>query len=137
MTRTLTAWLGILALGLMGQESSTRGPAQPEDLGSFLFRFHCAGCHGEGGRGDGPVADLLEVRPVDLTQLAARADGVDEAWLATVIDGRERIRGHGTSRMPVWGMTFALELGSEREDEIRHRIEVLATYVMSLQSAAP
>ena len=31
-----------------------------------------------------------------------------------VIDGRQKIRGHGTSRMPVWGMTFARELDGNR-----------------------
>ncbi len=123
--------IGALLMGLASQSSTERAPTTEQDLGPFLYRFHCAGCHGEHGKGDGPVAELLEVEPVDLTSLSKRPEGVDETWLATVIDGRERIRAHGTSRMPVWGMTFALEL--DREDDIQHRIKTLAKYVMTLQ----
>jgi high-affinity iron transporter len=35
--------------------------------GEALFREHCASCHGERGRGDGPEAARLEHRPADFT----------------------------------------------------------------------
>ena len=44
-----------------------------------------------------------------------------------------KVRGHGTSRMPVWGMTFSLELGAGHEDDVRVMIDALADHVMSLQ----
>jgi putative copper export protein/mono/diheme cytochrome c family protein len=36
--------------------------------GAPLFSENCAVCHGAGGRGDGPMADKLPVRPADLTE---------------------------------------------------------------------
>jgi mono/diheme cytochrome c family protein len=44
------------------------GVAEREQLdrGAALFAVHCAGCHGERGRGDGPAAHLLAPRARDL-----------------------------------------------------------------------
>ena len=48
-------------------------------------------CHGISGRGDGPVAASLATKPADLTQVAARRDGV---WpmleVMSIIDGYSR-----------------------------------------------
>ena len=40
----------------------------PEDIakGKALFATDCAACHGDSGRGDGPVAHLLKTKPKDL-----------------------------------------------------------------------
>ena len=46
-------------------------PTGAEDFATF-----CAACHGMGGRGDGDMADVLDRKPADLTQLSARNDGV-------------------------------------------------------------
>lgn len=45
-------------------------PATPASVeaGRRLFRESCARCHGEGGRGDGPDAAQLSLRPADLYQ---------------------------------------------------------------------
>ena len=40
----------------------------PDDLGSQLFRSHCASCHGTDARGNGPLAEHLRNVPPDLTQ---------------------------------------------------------------------
>ncbi len=131
---TLLMCLGLGALWLQPPGlASQQVPSPTEDRGAFLYQFHCAGCHGPEGRGDGPVAEHLSVKPIDLSALAKRPQGVSEAWLIMVIDGREKIRGHGTSRMPVWGMTFSHELGGNREMEVQDRIEDLARYVLELQ----
>lgn len=44
-------------------------PASPLTLqnGAQLFQKHCAVCHGESGRGDGPAAKDLKTPPADLT----------------------------------------------------------------------
>lgn len=71
--------------------------------GSVTYQFRCQPCHGETGRGDGSIADLLEVRPADFTQdtLIARRD-----WEA--IFQRIREGGQGThSSMPPWGIFFS------------------------------
>jgi cbb3-type cytochrome oxidase cytochrome c subunit len=38
------------------------------DVGSGLWAAHCAGCHGDEGRGDGPAAAWLEPRPSNLAE---------------------------------------------------------------------
>ena len=47
-----------------------RNPLQPTaenlDAGKSLFATNCAPCHGDSGRGDGPVVHLLKTRPKDL-----------------------------------------------------------------------
>jgi len=48
----------------------------PEQTGAKLFLQNCIICHGEGGRGDGPMAAELPVQPADLTHISARQDGV-------------------------------------------------------------
>ncbi|WP_050930425.1 c-type cytochrome [Aestuariivita boseongensis] len=48
----------------------------PRAEGAKLFARNCAACHGAQGRGDGPEAAALPRAPADLTQIAARNDGV-------------------------------------------------------------
>ncbi len=74
-------------------------------------------CHGEGGKGDGPMVEVLRVPPTDLTRLTEAAGGTfptDAIYRA--IDGREEIVGHGRRQMPVWGLTFQ-ELGRDTSEE--------------------
>ncbi|HSG41212.1 MAG TPA: cytochrome c, partial [Thermoanaerobaculia bacterium] len=103
--------------------------------GRRTYSVYCASCHGLSGRGDGPVAGDLKVAPTDLTRLAARNEGrfpQDRTYQA--IDGRLETRGHGTSRMPVWGATFQVS-GSDhdQEREVRERILDLLSYIESIQ----
>ena len=70
--------------------------------GEQLFRDNCSGCHGIGGKGDGPAAEGLEPKPADLTRLAARNGGVfPTADVMSAIDGYAR---QGSpSEMPEFG----------------------------------
>lgn len=57
----------VLSASLEGTRSTTgRGDAA---RGATLYRAHCASCHGDEGRGDGPAARFFsgEVRPRDFT----------------------------------------------------------------------
>lgn len=96
----------MLAIALL---SASFAPALAEDepieaLGKKEFIRSCAACHGESAKGDGPVADLLLVRPADLTRIRERHGGEFPAsWVYRVIDGRNEIRPHGGSGMPIWG----------------------------------
>lgn len=63
----LIASLIPLAACLKAEEETP--PSGAED-----FATYCAACHGDGGKGDGPMAATLDRRPADLTQIAG-ADG--------------------------------------------------------------
>ena len=72
--------------------------------GSATFRTYCASCHGTSARGDGPLADSMRRRPPNLTEILTRNKGVfPKEKVYRIIDGRERVPGHGGPDMPVWG----------------------------------
>lgn len=48
----------------------------PTPTGAEDFASYCSGCHGAGGKGDGPAAAGLDRRPADLTRISARNGGV-------------------------------------------------------------
>ena len=131
------AALGTGAVALALALPPTPAPAAERiAAGKLSYRIHCAGCHGEAGRGDGPMRGVLKVAPSDLTRLALAHGGRfprEETY--QVIDGRREVRGHGTAAMPVWGATFQ-ERGSDRpqEPEVRERILDLLAYLESIQA---
>ncbi len=86
----------------------TAGPALAQDVaeGAVLYERHCATCHGIDGKGQGPMAGVLLIQPIDLTGLTA-ANGGTFPVLRVVqrIDGRDPLVSHG-SPMPVYGDFF-------------------------------
>jgi mono/diheme cytochrome c family protein len=81
-------------------------PETREVAGRDLYLRHCASCHGQAGRGDGPLAASLKRPPADLTRIGARAGRFDEAAVMSTIDGRHAVAEHGPREMPVWGVVF-------------------------------
>ena len=81
------------------------------------------------------MRDVLKVAPTDLTLLRDTHDGeFPREHAREVIDGRGEVRGHGSSEMPVWGMTFQEPGRAENQEvEVRRRIDSLLTYLESLQ----
>ena len=69
--------IGCAVLGLLYRDivmaSMTRNPIPPSaqsiTQGRALFHQNCEACHGVEGRGDGPVAASLALRPEDLTSI--------------------------------------------------------------------
>ena len=101
MAKTCSATLAIfLAVGLSaGAQEMTYGQAE--------FLNSCAACHGTDGRGDGPMAEVLNTPPADLTRIAERNGGSFPYWkVFATIDGRYIVPGHGERDMPVWGRQF-------------------------------
>ncbi len=71
--------------------------------GRTVFINSCASCHGLTGRGDGPLAAELEVKPADLTKIAARRAGLwPTVEVMSIIDGYHR-RTLPREKMPVFG----------------------------------
>lgn len=127
--RSLAAAAAILLAGA--------GAVAADEIGEAEYMNACASCHGEDGKGMGPLADLMTVEVPDLTTLASRNDG--EFPMTDVImitDGRTGVRGHGFP-MPVWGDRFGSEIGDvgdvASELYIRGRVLSIAQYLQSIQ----
>ena len=75
--------------------------------GPDLFRAYCAPCHGDDGKGTGPVAEALKVKPADLTTIAQRHGGVfPSKRVRDIIAGDDVIVAHGSREIPIWGPIF-------------------------------
>lgn len=94
---------------------SAAGPDLGEAAaGEVIYFRYCAACHGKSLKGDGPVASGLVKKPIDLTVLARKNNGVFPIdKVMAMIDGRQSNRMHGTPDMPVWGEIFALTTGTD------------------------
>ncbi len=117
--------------------------AQTRDIGMREYVNNCAVCHGDWGKGDGPLAVLLKKPVPDLSAIQKNNSGVfpfDRIY--GIVDGREEVAAHGLREMPVWGKSFSkkaegyfLEFVGPKELEsfVRGRIVALVGYIYSLQ----
>ena len=128
---------------------SSAAHAEDDTVGSDEYRVSCLSCHGTGGRGNGPLAQYLTVKPTDLTTLAKNNGGQYPNLKAghypflrvyQVIDGRADVALHGDRAMPVWGNRYLSEqaggmssVGGDYEKVIRGRILELVYYIQSIQ----
>ncbi len=105
------------------------------------FMFSCSSCHGTDAKGAGYLArHFRDVNPPDLTQLAAKNNGVFPIeTVFAVIDGRNEVATHGPRQMPVWGARYLLEETRDGQPDelselrVRNRINVLVQYLVSIQ----
>jgi mono/diheme cytochrome c family protein len=100
-----------------------------------LFAFYCASCHGRDGKGNGPTAPALNVKPPDLTTLAARNLGTfPKAWVESFVTGnREPLpAAHGSKDMPVWGPIFRALDPNDAANRVR--IENIVGHIESIQA---
>lgn len=103
--------------------------------GRELYLAYCASCHGLEGRGDGPAAEALRMRPTDLTELAQKYGGqFPSIRVQRLLGGFEGLPAHGGKRMPVWGPVF-LPL-SPAEGEAAALTGRLLKYLESIQKPA-
>ncbi|MGE3177379.1 MAG: cytochrome c [Vicinamibacterales bacterium] len=134
---SLACLLGPAASGTAQPPGRTTPPILTESLvGSDLYATYCSSCHGRGGKGDGPEARTLAVKPSDLTTLARRHNGVYPADMV-----RQRLNGtpgpggsmaHGSTEMPVWGAIFR-ELDA-KPSVAKVRVDNLVSYLQSIQA---
>lgn len=92
-----------------------RAGAAPTEAGRALFATYCVPCHGEGARGNGPVAKVF-VQPRDLRDpsVQARPDG----WFFGTIR-------NGANMMPRYGP----EIGPSERWEIVNHLKRLGSIV--------
>ena len=90
------------------EAAARRNPIAAESAslarGMKLFAAHCAGCHGEQGRGDGVLVDTLTTEPPDLAARAAHHSGGDFAW--KIATGRGDMPGFKTklTEAQIWDL---------------------------------
>lgn len=133
--------LGLSVVVLLWMMVDTSGAQQYEvaEAGKIPYRQYCAVCHGLDGRGKGDMANVLKVKPTDLTQLRAQHEGFFPFWdVYRAIDGRKEIWGHGPRDMPIWGTVFKQEAGPDRGAELQAHARMLEIvyYIESLQAPA-
>ena len=116
--------LGLVAAYLLF--AGGRGdPVKPEPAAAAaLYRQHCAGCHGESGRGDGLQARVTLLEVPDWRD-APRLAGLNDEYLSTVIAKGSAALG-GTSAMPGWDHVL-------KPEEIR----ALVAYIRALSKPPP
>lgn len=130
--------LMVFALFLAAPVQSQEEPI--EDIGKQEFIRSCAACHGEGAKGDGPLAGILLVEPPDLTSINKRNGGKFPAsWVYRIVDGRNVLRPHGSREMPIWGDRYRadalrnLPLGIGADVIVHGRILSLVFYLEQIQ----
>jgi mono/diheme cytochrome c family protein len=129
--------LALTCLATMLAAAAVAGddPAERIERGRTGYRTYCSNCHGDGGRGDGKMAEVLRVPPANLIRLAEDNGGsfpADRVFRA--IDGRDEIRGHGRREMPVWGIGFRDPgRADDQEEGVRQRILDLVAFLESIQ----
>lgn len=139
---------GITTVMVLGMSVSSLANAEGMSIGEFEYRNSCIQCHGESGKGDGPVTDFLSGGvPPDLTMLKKNNGGVFP--IQKVFEVIEGSRGatatiHGTRDMPMWGSRYMARVEAPQDDGsgyspeesrlyARTRILALAEYLSTLQ----
>ena len=104
------------------------------DSGKAFYLQYCSSCHGQEGRGNGPVARYLNVKVPDLTLIKEKNKGIYPTdKIMSVIDGRRIVRAHGEREMPVWGEIFKSEQKKYPERTGLLKAKIIAEYVATLQ----
>jgi len=102
--------------------------------GKSDFEWHCSACHGEKGKGDGPMAKMLIKPPADLTAIAKANGGTFPFWrVYRIIAGKAPVPGHETFQMPDFWKRFS---GDEKEWKFlppHVRVLELTHYIESIQ----
>jgi len=126
---------GLLAIFLFGAGIQAKRPdPTASSAGRQSYNIYCASCHGKGAEGDGPLAKHLRVAPADLTRISDRNGGefpFDD--VSKKIDGREKVPGHGSKDMPVWGDAFKT---TDTDEQAQERIRQLTHFLWSIQVVA-
>ncbi len=146
-TRLRRLSAGVLAIALLaaltpvgtGTAAATEHeePVDPGKIsqGRNLFRAWCRSCHGPEAEGDGPMAEYLKPEPANLTLLSEKEGGTFYFGRVTAkIDGRDKVKGHGSKDMPIWGEAFLVVDEEGGEEAVREKINAVAHFLRSIQA---
>lgn len=87
------------------------GNSSAEKAGKNLFDTYCTTCHGDNGKGDGPQAASLNVKPKNLTSKAVQEES-DGALFWKISTGKQP--------MIAWKYTLSKKQRWQLVDYIRH-----------------
>lgn len=113
------------------------------DPGKIEFANNCAACHGIDGKGNGPLGNLLQRSPPDLTLLAKNNNGVLPMNRLYEVMAGEGVPSHGSRDMPIWGKEYLVEESQRLREArgaydapavVRARILTLLEYVARIQA---
>ena len=129
-------------LTLMFAACAAGSPPGDPATGQALYLSHCASCHGAGGRGDGSAGAALAPPPADLTQIAARRDGV---WpmleVMSIIDGYTQATdprpGMPVVRALTEGERMAFDTGNGRVSTAPANLLAVARYLETIEDPPP
>ena len=93
--------------------------AQDKAEGKKIYLTYCSGCHGEGGKGDGPAAKSLPVKPTNHTEGTFMNQLPDKYLFDIISKGGSAV--DKAPFMPAWG-------GQLKEKQIRD----ILSYIRSL-----
>jgi mono/diheme cytochrome c family protein len=136
---TLVAIVAALIAALMipanARAADDEIPSALVEDGHRTYLNLCASCHGDTGKGDGPLASELVTKPIDLTQIARKNDGKFPFWhVYQTINGRRIPRAHGKPEMPVWGRGPEMFYGGIAPGEATREWMLAVTfYLQSIQ----
>jgi cytochrome c oxidase cbb3-type subunit III len=107
----------IFAFSLLAGTDPTWAQNQAE--GKKLYLTYCSSCHGDNGKGDGPAAQSLPVKPANHTAGAVMNQLTDKFLMEIISKGGSAV---GKSpMMPAWGGQF-------KENQLRD----IVAYVRSI-----
>ncbi len=75
--------------------------SQDRSKGKHLYFTYCSSCHGSAGKGDGPAAKMLLVKPADHTQSSVMKQLTDHYLFKVISEGGPKVG--KSSQMPGWG----------------------------------
>ena len=101
--------------------------------GKQMYTNYCTPCHGQDGKGQGPVASALKSQPSDLTILAKSNNGkFPAAHVVEVLQNGTSIPAHGSAAMPVWGQILGkMDVTNPQDKQLR--ISNLSQYLRTIQ----
>jgi len=125
----------LMAVAHVASAQQTAEAVVSGDSGESVFKTYCGACHGRSATGDGPLAASLRYRPADLTRIAKRNGGkFDPEKVYRIIDGRDRVKSHGGTDMPVWGDAFKGSVAGYSDKAVKARIESIVDYLKTIQA---
>jgi mono/diheme cytochrome c family protein len=114
--------LAVLLIVLAVFASQSRLIAAEPNEGKKLYQTYCSGCHGNSGRGDGPAAKTLPVKPADHTRGAMNKYS-DQSLAEIIAKGGASVG--KSAQMPAWGSILK-----------EPQIAALVTYIRSLSAGS-